>query len=255
MFATNLNRDLLKRCSNDAKLTKSLAICLMVKRRTSYLKTYKDIAEVTGLSEATIRRYMPLLMQKGFVKRECGTFIFNHLHAPKIYNKKTDSYYRQKHKNILLNDEVADYSSVKNLVTSLRAITIREVQRTRDYFSQVVETAKNPKRGTSLKEIKKAKRILRDCGKENFVDKGMSVRYLHKMLGCGADSLKKVIAYGQNHRLFVRTTYYPIYFYTGKNNGKTYFDYNTDYTEVGIQWQWYTRSGVGLCPSARFSLV
>lgn len=207
MYATRLHKKLLKKCVASPQLAKCLALCIKVKRRTSYYKTYKEIADVAGISESTVRRMMPLLIKKGFVTRKNNTFFFSPIHAPKLTNEKTGVTYKQKHGDIILTDANVDFTSIKSIVTALRALRLVEIRKARQYFEEISHKAFNPDRFTPMNEVKKARRkIARNRAKkykdEEYHDEGYSYRYLSKRFGCGQKSVKDSLMYGVNHYFF-----------------------------------------------------
>lgn len=207
MYATRLHKKLLKKCTASPQLAKCLALCIKVKRRTSYYRTYRDIAHVAGISESTVRRMMPILIRRGLVKRTNGTFFFTPLHAPKLTNEKTGVTYKQKYGDIILTDANVDFTNIKTIVTALRALRLVEVRKARQYYEEISHKAFNPDRFTPLREVKTARRkIARNRSLKykdgEYHDEGYSYRYLGKKFGCGQKSVKDSLMYGVNHYFF-----------------------------------------------------
>ena len=79
-----------------------------------------------------------------------------------------------------------------------------EVQRSKEWIKQRVYQATNPKAGTPLKVVKRAKRFCRKRSITEFVDGGISWNTIAKRLGCGFGKVKQVIMYGELNNMFVK---------------------------------------------------
>ena len=94
--------------------------------------------------------------------------------------------------------------NVKNIELGLKALLIYEIQRSKEWIKQRVYQATNPKAGTSLKVVKRAKRFCRKRSITEFVDRGISWNTISKRLGCGFGKVAQVIMYGEQNNMFVK---------------------------------------------------
>lgn len=189
-----ISRKLYNEIISDRDARKAFALLIWVKKNKpcSVIPAYSHykLSKLTGIHATTIKKYINILFNWGaceFVGK--GNLRFNKV--------------RVKYSNVKI-DRI-DYSSVKSIERSLCALLIVEVQKRKEYLSQLHKTATDPNRFTSIKKVKKAKKIVQWRGLKNFSDNGISYRYLTNKLGCSRSKASEAIKEGENLGLFTKT--------------------------------------------------
>lgn len=179
----------------DRHAVKALALFVFVKENkpTSVFTDYTitALAKFANLSRNTTRKRIKKLEEMGLVER-VGR------HGQHLLFKRA----RVRCANVNLSKIKKD--NVKNIELGLKALLIYEVQRSKEWIKQRVYQATNPKVGTPLKVVKRAKAFCRKRGITQFVDGGISWEYLAKRLGCGYNKVKETIEYGESNKMFTK---------------------------------------------------
>ena len=179
----------------DRHAVKALALFVFVKENkpTSVFTDYTitALAEFASLSRNTTRNRIKKLEEMGLVERVGKN-------GQHLLFKRA----RVKCANVNLSKIKKD--NVKNIELGLKALLIYEVQRSKEWIKQRVYQATNPKAGTPLKVVKRAKRFCRKRSITEFVDGGISWNTIAKRLGCGFGKVAQVIMYGEQNNMFVK---------------------------------------------------
>lgn len=179
----------------DRHAVKALALFVFVKENkpTSVFTDYTitALAKFANLSRNTTRKRIKKLEEMGLVER-VGK------------NGQHLLFKRARVKCANVNLSKINKDNVKNIELGLKALLIYEVQRSKEWIKQRVYQATNPKVGTPLKVVKRAKAFCRKRGITEFVDGGISWKTIAERLGCGFDKVKEVIMYGELNKMFVK---------------------------------------------------
>lgn len=246
-----LSRRLFQYVIGDRKRRRAVAFAILMKNRkpASVVKdwSYKGLARISGLAPGTCSTYVHILLEMGLVSLSTYKghtyLIINKLKAPKIKNKRNIGYHSPKHKDIDLGNY--DASSVKTIELHLKAISIVETQRRKDYIQQNISATQNPK---SLSEYKKAKKICSVRGWNSFIDNGISYKYISNTLHCSPNTVSEVIRYGETEGLFTVTRFDPEIVYYGVDQAREAAEY------LDVEWSWCSDDVVVLQRANKFTL-
>lgn len=199
-----LSKALFNKYIGDADAVKALALLIFVKENkpTSVFTNYSisDLSSFVGLSKNTTKKRIDKLSEMGLVSR-IGK------------NGKHILFKRARMKCANVNVAKIRKDNIKNIELGLKALLVYEIQRSKDWVKQRVYQATNPKNGTSLKNIKRARAFCRKRGITNFVDNGISWKTIAKRLRCGFSKVAEVIEYGQKMGMFVKHCHIRHYYY------------------------------------------
>lgn len=188
-----LSRKIFNECIEDEESLKALALLIFVKahKATSVIANYSTykLSKLTGAHKNTIKRRINALADMDLI--ECADVNNKHLRFKKV---------RAKCFNI--NISKIDQSSLKSIELGLKALVIVETQAQKNFLEQQIIKATNPKSGTPLKEIKRAKHICRQRGITKFQDNGISYKAIAKKLNSGYGKVSQAIKYGVEHKMF-----------------------------------------------------
>ena len=179
----------------DRHAVKALALFVFVKENkpTSVFTDYTitALAKFANLSHNTTRKRIKKLEEMGLVER-VGK------------NGKHLLFKRARVRCANVNLSKIKKDNVKTIELGLKALLIYEIQRSKEWVRQRVYQATNPKVGTPLKVVKRAKAFCRKRGITQFVDGGLSWKTIAKRLGCGFNKVKEVIEYGESNNMFTK---------------------------------------------------
>ena len=179
----------------DADAVKALALLVYVKENkpTSVFTDYTvtALAKFANLSRNTTRKRIKKLEEIGLVER-IGK------------NGQHLLFKRARVKCANVNLSKINKDNVRSIELGLKALLIYEIQRSKEWVRQRVYQATNPKVGTPLKVVKRAKAFCRKRGITEFVDSGLSWKAIAKRLGCGFETVKQAIKYGEQNKMFVK---------------------------------------------------
>lgn len=190
-----LSKAIFNRYIGDADAVKALALLVYVKENkpTSVFTDYAltDLASFVGLSRNTTSKRIKKLEEMGLVERvgKNGKHLLFKRARAKCANVKVSKIKKD---------------SVRDIELGLKALLIYEIQRSKEWIKQRVYQATNPKEGTPLKVVKRAKAFCRKRGITEFADNGISWKTIAERLGCGFGVVSRVIAYGVANGMFVK---------------------------------------------------
>ena len=215
---------------------------------------HKSLGELVGCSSATARRHLARLVELGGVSiRKYNGYVyakFTKVRARKVQDKKHGMWWSPRYSDIILNEDNTTFATYKDIELALRALYIVDKQSTRNFFTQTMKIVGDPDRGVSAREIRSAKKRLHRYGIENFVDRGMSNKYLRRKLSCGTTTLKNVVSYGETIGLFERRLPAITFTRVGRGMGQEVYDYTDG------EYTYYTRSCVAIVDGAtRYALL
>lgn len=182
-----LSRKLHYECLEDAEVRKAIALLLFCKRNTNNSTimdfSFNKLHNMTGLHYVTLRKRMAtlegmeLIMRHGKEKRNLS---FLRVHRSNDRN------------NILFPDE--ELKSVKDYEDALLSLTIVETQRHKEYVHKLINTLEH---SHDYKEVKKARRKVNSeyGGVREFVDNGISYKYLSKKMGVSLQKAFQVVKF------------------------------------------------------------
>ncbi len=186
---------------------KAIAFAIFVKSHVScsVLKnwSYRDLARLTGCSQATCKKRISALRALHLVRDEGRNLFFKNLKKEKIKNKRGGEYHTAKHSNVPLVN--IDYSSCKSIERGLEGLVIVEDTRNKNYYRRLIELNQNPRPGDSLSAIKRARRVCRKKGLESgFVGGEFSYDGIARRIGCSKTKALKVVRYAESVNQIVK---------------------------------------------------
>ena len=107
---------------------------------------------------------------------------------------------RRRHANIDVGK--VHFDSIGEVELALRALFIREIQRSKDWLEQRVFEAYNPKSKASYMSMKRSLRICRKRGVTEFTDNGISWKTISRKLDCSLSMVSNVLKFGEDRGFF-----------------------------------------------------
>ena len=248
-----LSRRLFQYVVGDRKRSRAISFAILMKNRkpASVVKdwSYKGLARISELAPGTCKTYVHILLEMGLVSMSTynghSYLCFNNLKAHKKTNRGKTGYHTPKNKDIDLGNY--DATSVKTIEMTLKALTIVEIQRRKDYAQQCISAKQNPR---NLPEYKKAEKICRARGWDSsFVDNGISYNHIRRQLNCSPNTVNATIQYGEKNGLFTVSRFDPELIYHCPGQAREAVQY------LDISYSWCTDDNVYYQPANRFSLV
>lgn len=248
-----LSRRLFQYVISDRKRRRAVAFAILMKNRkpASVVKdwSYKGLARISGLAPGTCKNYVHILLEMDLVSMSIHKghkyLYIGKLKAQKKKNRGKVGYHTPKHKDIDLGNY--DATSVKTIEMTLKALTIVEIQRQKDYAQQCISAKQNPR---NLPEYKKAEKICRARGWDSsFVDNGISYNRIRRQLNCSPNTVSSTIQYGEKNGLFTVTRSEPELVYHCPGHAREAVQY------LDISYSWCTNDNVYYQPANRFRLT
>lgn len=181
-------------CLTDAKKLKALAMLIYIKNMYSNSVitnfTYYKLAKITGLTQATAKKYFKVLESMELVERlntNSNNVLFKRI--------------RREYNNIVITKAIK--GCIKDIEKGLRALFIVEKQSQKDYIKHTMEQANGDVR-CSYKQMKRAKNKVKGCGRSIFKDNGFCYEYLCKKLNISRKSVSETIKFGESNFMFVK---------------------------------------------------
>ena len=213
-----LKRSILKECKGKPQLQKAVAVALCIKKklgRSSIMRDYSinKLHDLTGMSASTIKKFMPILKQKGWVQ-------FDGNNKQHLVICKMTSHTDKRNMNI---DKFC-FDSFTEIYRSLRAFIALIIQAHKDYVKRTIQAIAHPTDGKAFEVAKKlVKRLVKQGvlnGRyEEYKEYGLSYKHIAEITGnciktaqsimqyaikkCWTTkqrNVEQVYAYGVNHR-------------------------------------------------------
>lgn len=189
----HLDKVLYRNCIKDANTLKALAMFVYVKQhKPCSVFPYYSVEKLSlfcKLSKNTTRKRMKILERMGLVERT------GRRRQHMLFRKA-----RKKHANIDISK--IHFDNVKEVELALRALFVREIQRSKDWLEQRVFEAYNPKSKASYRSMKRSLRICRKRGITEFTDNGISWRTISRKLNCSLSVVSNVLKFGEDKGFF-----------------------------------------------------
>ena len=186
---------------------RALAFAIFIKNTypTSVLKdmSFRQMAKIPGIgmSVETCRQRIAMLKKMKLVEEKTKNghhyFIFKSLRAKKKKNRHSIGYHRPKFAEI--NVTKLDMRSVASVEKGLMAMFFVETQIKKELVRQIVKSKQTPRKTSAYR---KASKICCNRGYDEFIDNGISYKYIASELHCSNTTVAKVIQYGVKHRIF-----------------------------------------------------
>ena len=210
-----IRRRTINECKGEPRLQKALAFAIYLKfklGRSSFMESYSinKIHNLTRISATTIKKYLPILIENGWVSF-CGKQN-QHLVVSNLSS-------HTKGRNIKIDRFCFDsFSDVYNSIRSFLAILI---QARKDFIKRTIQIATNPKVGENCKAARKTmKRLVREgiIRDVEYKEYGLSYKRIAKELGNCARTAFRVMQYAIKKKLVgkhnnVEQIYAPKVFY------------------------------------------
>ena len=250
---SRLSRRIFQYVIDDLNKRRAIAFAILMKNRkpASVVKdcTDKGLSRISGLAPGTCKKYVQVLMEMGLVSMSIHKghkyLYFDKLKAHKKKNRGKVGYHTPKHKDIDLGNY--DATSVRTIEMTLKALSIVEIQRRKDYAQQCISAKQNSR---DLREIKKAEKICRARGWDSsFVDNGISYNRIRRQLNCSPNTVSATIQYGEKNGLFTVTRCEPELVFHCPGHAKEAVQY------LDISYSWCTDDNVYYQPANRFRLT
>lgn len=211
----NLRRKYLDDVKAQPMLQKALAISLYIKCRAGSSSCINDysinkIHKLTNISPATLKKYMPIMIEQGYVKIVSGKKNTKRLIVCKLSSK-------HKERNISISK--IKFNSFKEVFNSIRAYIFCKLQAKKNYLKRLLQLATNPKRGQNFKGARRKVRkfvsrgILKGC--EVYKEYGISLKRIANELGTCVKTAQKVVNYTcekkwikkHNHKFYIHAPF------------------------------------------------
>lgn len=215
-YMRKLDKQIWEECLGNSEKTKAIAMFLYVKEHkgASVFPNFSilQLAKFVGLSRNTTRKRLHTLEKMGLVERV--GWGERHLKFKKA---------RARYNNVDISK--IDKGSVKSIEFGLKALLICVVQGHKEYIKQRFLQATQPSKDISLKDVKRARKYIHRRGISDFVDNGISYRYLANKLKVSYRVVSKVIRYGIACGMFVKNCHIQ-YVDTVKGCASEYVEYS-----------------------------
>lgn len=195
-----IDRTLLNSMASTSMNRKALAafICLKAHTPASVLKdwSYKTISERMGVSVNTAKRYMAILQENHLVSsgsRNGHSYLF-------LSSLRNKAIFKRLHNVNFGQFLECGIKEIEKLISAQYAIV--ETQKSKEFIRQTVKIKGTDDISTIKKKVRKRQEL--SCGEGDFIDNGISTRYIARKLGCGLNKAQKVIHCGLKHKLYVR---------------------------------------------------
>jgi len=180
---------------------KALALAIYLKfkvGRDSIIKnfTINKIRNITGLSATTINKYLPILLENGWVTF-CGSNK-EHLVISRLASNTNN-------RNVCV-DKFC-FNSFKDVYNSIRSFLAILIQARKDFIKRTIQIATNPQKGQNCKAARKTmKRLVREgiIRDGKYKEYGLSYKRIASELGNCARTAFRVMQYAINKNLLVK---------------------------------------------------
>ena len=210
-----IRRRTINECKGEPRLQKALAFAIYLKfklGRSSFMESYSinKIHNLTRISATTIKKYLPILIENGWVsfcgKQNKHLVVSNLSSHTKGSNIKIDRFC---------------FDSFKDVYNSIRSFLAILIQARKDFIKRTIQIATNPKVGENCKAARKTvKRLVRKGIIRNveYKEYGLSYKRIAKELGNCARTAFRVMQYAIKKKLVckhnnVEQIYAPKVFY------------------------------------------
>jgi len=224
-----IRRKIMNELKGQPRLQKALAFAIFLKfklGRSSMMRNYSinKIHTLTGISATTINKYLPVLIENGWVRFDGKNQ--QHLIVCKLAS-------HAENRNICV-DKFC-YDSYKDVYRSLRAFLALIIQSHKDFIKRTIQIATNPKRGQNFKAARKlVKRLVRQGVLKSVYDAykelGLSLKRIAKETGNCVRTAQNIMNYAisknwcskQHHYEKVESTNFYYDGYMFYKNGNLY---------------------------------
>ena len=160
------------------------------------------IHALTGISATTIKKYLPVLIENGWVKFDGKQQ--QHLIVSRLASDA-------KNRNICI-DKFC-YDSYKDVYRSLRAFLALIIQSHKDFIKRTIQIATNPKRGQNFKAARKlVKRLVRQGILKSVYDAyrefGLSLKRIAKETGNCVRTAQNIMNYAVSKKWCAKQHHY-----------------------------------------------
>lgn len=210
-------------CKGNTRLQKVVAMALYIKfilGRSSMMQnfTINKLHEKTGISATTLKKYLPILKQLGFLHYDKQNIIFNKISS------------HCKRRNICV-DKFC-FESFKDTYKSLRAFIALAIQSHKDFIRRTLQILAEP---NNYKEFKKARRYVKGLVKKGIIpcmdakykEYGLSLKRISLDLGCCVRTTQRVMQYAIKHEWCKK-----------QRNFEQVFAYGVNY--IDVHWSTFT---------------
>lgn len=181
-------------CKGQPRLQKALAFAVYLKfclGRSSTMRNYSinKIHTLTKISATTINKYLPILVEQGWVKFDGKNQ--QHLVVSKLCSH-TDK------RNICIDKFCFD--SFKEVYRSLRAFLALIIQSHKDFIKRTIQIATNPQKGQNFKAARKLVKRLVNQGVlrsvyDAYKEYGLSLKRIAKETGNCVRTAQRIMNY------------------------------------------------------------
>ena len=189
-----IRRKIMNECKGQVRLQKALSFAILLKvrlGRSSMMRDYSinKIHTLTKVSATTINKYMPILIEMGWVKF-CGNNN-QHLIVSKLASH-TDK------RNICV-DRFC-YNSFADVYRSLRAFLALIIQSHKDFIKRTIQIATNPQNGQDCKAARKlVKRLVKQgilkSVYDTYKEYGLGLKRIAQETGNCVRTAQRIIQY------------------------------------------------------------
>ena len=215
-----VRRRTINEVKGNQRLQKALAIAMFIKSKvgrcsTIHNYTTNKIRTITGLSATTIKKYLPIMNDIGFVRYEGNRKQHLVICCLSSHSRKRN-----------IDASKMCFRTYKDVFYSLRSFIALIIQAKKDFIKRTIQKATNPR---SYEELKSAKKLVKRLVKQGFLngiyekykEYGLSYKRIAKEVGCCARTAFRVMEYAMANNWVDK-----------KRNCEKIYSKNVNYREV-----------------------
>ena len=200
------------------ELRKAIAFSIFIKSRVVSSSvphwTINKLHEISGVSATTVKKRLRILRQHNmisFIGKGNHCIVFNSLKS------------HTAHRNISIKDIdfISDSLSHKNenaqnvkfIDNVLTTLLVVEIQNHKNFAKQMIQQSEQPE---NLKKLKEAKKVCNRFGYSvEFIDNGISYKYMAQKIGCGIQKAFDIIKFATRTRILLKMRSVQKFYFPG----------------------------------------
>lgn len=186
-----IRRKIMNECKGNPRLQKAVAIVLYMKQtlsRDGMIKdfSYNKIYELIGIAPTTLRKYLPIMEQHGFVCFQGQNLVLKSLHS--------------KHKDRNICVDKINFNSFKDTFKSLRSFLALIVQAHKDFLKRTLQIVANPKNNKEFQAARKlvgrlVKQGILSDRHQKYKEFGLCYKRIAKEIGSCVKTAQNIMRY------------------------------------------------------------
>lgn len=190
-----IRRKIMNECKGNPRLQKAVAIVLYMKQtlsRDGMIKdfSYNKIYELIGIAPTTLRKYLPIMEQHGFVCFQGQNLVLKSLHS--------------KHKDRNICVDKFNFNSFKDTFKSLRSFLALIVQAHKDFLKRTLQVVANPKNNKEFQAARKlvgrlVKQGILSDRHQKYKEFGLGYKRIAKEIGSCVKTAQNIMRYAEDN--------------------------------------------------------